>query len=60
MEAQVNVETVQPMLSIPTQDAPRCCRHAMDVLSRRAILHGDGEVEFASVWYCPRCGQLVL
>jgi len=60
MKAQVNVEKVQPTLSIPPQDAPLCCRHAMEVLSRRAILHGDGEVEFASVWYCQQCGQLVL
>lgn len=60
MEVQANLETVQPAPVVPPPNAPRCCRHQMDLLSRGALLHGDGQVDYHSVWYCQQCGRMVL
>jgi hypothetical protein len=46
-------------LRVPTPHPPTCCKDKMIMLIRRAILHSDGQVDFASVWNCQLCGRLV-
>ena len=54
LEAQPAAE-----LRVPTPQPPTCCKDKMFMLIRRAILHSDGQVDFAAVWHCQMCGRLV-
>ncbi len=45
--------------AVPQWD-PICCKQAMQVLVRRAILRSDGSVVFCAVWQCDCCGRLLL